>query len=160
MKSTHFESGLTLAKSLYFSVPLLQKDYYKEDDWHWVITAGPMLITHSSNKHWYRIHWVGIVTLGFWGMSSCSSIPLPAHMFFPKCLSFCLGPSWIMLALQDQGHHAVGTTLAPTAKLIPDFLSSQIEISIPEFSLSLLDWISRCLWPDSHGFPFGFGSKS
>ena len=65
-----------------------------------------------------------------------------------------------MLALQDQGHQVVGTTLAPTAMLTPDFLSSQTEISIPEFSLSLLDWISSCLWPDSHGFPFGFGSKS
>ena len=37
MKSTDSERtslGLTLAKSLYFSVPHLQKDYYKRDDWH------------------------------------------------------------------------------------------------------------------------------
>ena len=121
--------------------------------------AGPILITHSFShsfgKHWHPTHWVGFVTLGSWDTFSCSSIPLPAHILFLKLPSFPPGPSWIMLAPQGKGHQAVGTTSAPMAKLARDFWSSQIELSLP-----ILDWISSCLWADSHGFPFGFGNQS
>lgn len=154
--------GLSLAKSLYFSVPHLQKDYYKRDDWHTESrpnTHHPLLLSfirQALTSHPLR----GFCEPGLLGHILLFFHPSPCSHSLSQAPFLPSRPFMNNVGPARQRPSGSGDHICSTATLAPDFWSSQIDISNPELSLPILDWISSCLWADSHGFLFGFGNQS